>query len=104
MRKILKSEFNKVIAFANQEFNVDFTKIQPTFYNDMENYKYHYIYEVNNEILGMFMAKPLEYNQVKFLGIGTLCVKKEYRNKGIMKEMFDYMENELFPMYDIIYL
>jgi len=104
MRKILKHEFNKVIDFANKQFNLDFVSFLPRIYGDKDNYKYHYIYEVNKELLGMFLAKPYRYGNLKMLGIGSLCVEKNHRNKGIMQDMFHFIEKELEINHDILYL
>lgn len=104
MRKINKKEFNKIIAFANEQFNLDFETYLPRLYSDDKNYKYHYIYEVNHELWGMFLAKPLKYGRLKLLGLGTVCVDKVHRNKGVMQEMFNFIVEDLEPNYDIIYL
>lgn len=104
IRRINKNEFAKVISFANEQFLVDFKSVHPAIYGDSSNYKYHYIYEENNEIIGMFLAKPLIYKEVSFLGIGTLCVRKDMRNHNVMQEMFKYIKNNLEKEYDVIYL
>ena len=46
IRKIKKEEYQKVIEFANEQFEIDFRKVQPTIYSIDENYKYHYIYQI----------------------------------------------------------
>ena len=104
IRKIKKEEYQKVIEFANEQCEIDFRKVQPTIYSIDENYKYHYIYQIGDEIIGTFLAKTLVYKNVKMLGIGTLCVRKDKRNSNIMQEMFAYISENLEKDCDIIYL
>lgn len=108
MKTVDYNQFNQIIAFANQQFSgdyqVDFIKIQPKIYHHPERFAHHhYIYEEQNQIVGLIGTYPLEYQGLKLLGIGTVCVNRNYRNQGIMQKMFAYLD-DVQKQYDIIYL
>lgn len=108
MKKSVNSQFNDIIAFANSSFStnrkINFLEIQPKIYKHPEySSNYHYVYEVENKIVGLIAVYPTKYQGLNFLGIGTVCVDIKHRNQGIMQKMFNDLEEEL-KQYDLIYL
>lgn len=106
----MNNDYNKIINFANQQFtdenrNIDFLKIQPKIYKHPNLFvKHHFTTEENGEIKGLIGTYPIDYDNLKLLGIGTVCVNYQSRGQGIMGKMFKQLHKEVEPQYDLIYL
>ncbi|URZ04678.1 GNAT family N-acetyltransferase [Clostridium felsineum] len=78
-------ELYKILALRNKIFIVE----QKCSYLDCDNKdlkSYHLFYEENGEIIAYLriLEKGISYDEIS---IGRVAVKKEYRGKGIAKEM-----------------
>ncbi|MDD4166538.1 MAG: GNAT family N-acetyltransferase [Endomicrobiaceae bacterium] len=109
IRQVKRNEFKQIINFANQIFfesgEKDFLELQPKVYNHPdEYYSCHYVDEHMNKIVGLIGTYPLKYQSLKLLGVGTVCVDPKYRNQGIMKKMLTYLDTNIAPNYDLLYL
>jgi predicted acetyltransferase len=103
-----KHRFQEMIAFANNQFfkneNFGFEEFQPKVYLNSEDARNHYIYELDEEIVGLVGIYPTDFLGLKMMGVGTVCVDPEYRNQGIMSSMFRFLEKEVEPNYDLAFL
>ena len=109
IRQLKPNEFNQAINFANQIFfkngENDFLKLQPKVYKHPKQfYINHYIYEMDNKIVGLFGSYPFKYQELMVLGIGTVCVDANFRNQGIMQKMFSFIDTSIAFEYDLLYL
>lgn len=109
IRQLKPNEFNQAINFANQIFfknkENDFLKIQPKVYKYLQHYYLnHYIYEIDNKIVGLFGSYPFKYQELRVLGIGTVCVDANFRNQKIMQKMFSFIDTSIASEYDLLYL
>ena len=81
-----------IISVLNVVFDTDFKIIMPKVYN----YGYHnshFVKEVDDNIVGVIgnLINDISFDTelYKYSIIGSLCVKEEYRNQGIMKELMN---------------
>ena len=50
-------------------------------------------------MVGLIGTYPIAWDDLKMLGIGTVCVEENYRKQGIMQKMFAYLDQNVFPDY-----
>lgn len=109
IRPLTSSEFNQAVAFANQTFfpnrENDFLVLQPKVYRHPETFSpCHFVDETDGKIVGLVACYPVVYQGLKLLGIGTVCVDENYRNRGIMQEMFSHIDHQCSSVYSLMYL
>lgn len=109
IRPLNLNEFEEAINFANKIFfeknESNLKRLQPKVYNyPKDSFANHFVAEQDNKIVGLFGTYRFAYQGLNFLGIGTVCVDPNYRNQGIMKKMFEYIDKELVLKNDIFYL
>ena len=84
-------DFEKAIVFANESFNLDFKKFEPKIYRNFRGGK-TFVCKDGGRIVGMFSTYEFVYKSLKCMSVGTVCVAKDYRNRGIMSGFFDYLK------------
>lgn len=104
IRMINNNELERVRKFAEECFKVDFAKIQPKVYVRGNSSSNTYVYEEDGCILGSIATYSFTYDDLSFVGIGTLCVDPAARGKGIMQKLFDFILTEVVVNFDISYL
>ncbi len=109
MRRLNFLEFSEAVAFANRNFFAqgenDFLLLQPKVYRYPKKCcQHHYCYELDQKMVGLIGTYPIAWDDLKMLGIGTVCVEENYRKQGIMQKMFAYLDQNVFPDYDLLYL
>lgn len=103
IKKLSSEEIQEAAAFAGSQFSVDFYKLQPKLYLHPENGD-TYAYMENGKICGMLSVYPCLYRGLSCLSVGTVCTAPEYRGRGIMGKLFTYLEEFVFPRYDLLTL
>jgi predicted acetyltransferase len=109
MKQVTIEQFPEILAFADRIFfsgcAYGFKEVQPKIYKHPEVFaEKHFLFEVDDQPVGLFAVYPTEYLGLKLLGIGTVGVAEEYRNRGIMSAMFSFIKKHLEPQYDLLYL
>ena len=102
------THYIELIDFANEAFSrdqkADFISIQPKIYKHLDDYYvHHYVRKKDGIISGIIGMYPVSFNDVKALSLGTICVHQQYRNQGIMQQMFKDISSK-FRQYDLIFL
>ncbi|MDL2292059.1 hypothetical protein LJC17_00490 [Acholeplasma sp. OttesenSCG-928-E16] len=109
---VKKNEYELMIKCANEWFSFqheksfDFLKIHPKLYKKTADY-YLYTYFLKtdeNDLVGLFSAYPISYDDLNLLCIGTVTINPKYRNQGCLKFMFDYIDKFLSINYDFTFL
>lgn len=93
----------EAVAFANCQFGLDFRRFQPKIYGFPDGGE-TYTYRKNGEIAGMLSVYPCTFQIYKCLSVGTVCTAPAYRGQGIMTALFTWLQEAVFPGYDIITL
>ena len=98
-----QESLSEAVAFANRQFGVDFMRFQPKLYCHAEAGA-TYTLRKNGEIAGMLSIYPSTGGRVRFLSIGTVCTDPAFRGQGVMSALFSFLQETVFPGYDIITL
>ena len=93
----------EAVAFANRQFGVDFLQFQSKLYGCLEAGE-TYTFRKNKQIAGMLSVYPIAYQDLRCLSVGTVCTSPEFRGQGVMTALFETLERDVFPNYDIITL
>lgn len=93
----------EAVAFANRQFGLDFLQFQSKIYCD-PGAGQTFSFRKDGRIVGMVSVYPVEYQDMRCLSIGTVCTDSEFQGQGIMTSLFEYLQNDLFPDYDILTL
>lgn len=103
IRKIGEKELTATVAFANRQFGLDFYHLQPKLYRCNGSGASYGCY-VEDSLAGMLSVYPCEYKGLHCLSVGTVCTAPEFRGRGIMSRLFGYLEEVVFPDYDLLTL
>ena len=103
IRKIGEKELAAAVAFANRQFGLDFYRLQPKLYRCNGSGASYGCY-VEDSLAGMLSVYPCEYKGLRCLSAGTVCMAPEFRGCGIMSRLFGYLEEAVFPDYDLLTL
>ena len=103
IRKIGEKELAAAVAFANRQFGLDFYRLQPKLYRCNGSGASYGCY-VEDSLAGMLSVYPCEYKGLRCLSAGTVCTAPEFRGCGIMSRLFGYLEEAVFPDYDLLTL
>lgn len=103
IRKIGEKELTAAVAFANRQFGLDFHNLQPKLYRCNGGGASYGCY-VEDSLAGMLSVYPCEYKGLCCLSVGTVCTAPEFRGRGIMSRLFGYLEEAVFPDYDLLTL
>ena len=103
IRKIGEKELAAAVAFANRQFGLDFYRLQPKLYRCNGSGASYGCY-VEDSLAGMLSVYPCEYKGLRCLSAGTVCTAPEFRGCGIMSCLFGYLEEAVFPDYDLLTL
>lgn len=97
------NDFKNVIQFANEQFNCDFEQLQPKIYSHFEAGK-TYVEVQDGKTIGMMSTYEFQFKKLKCLSIGTVCVDVNHRGESVMTKLFQYLEDNVFSNYDILFL
>mgnify|MGYP000305770542 CR=1 FL=1 len=103
IRKIGEKELAAAVAFANRQFGLDFYRLQPKLYRCNGSGASYGCY-VEDSLAGMLSVYPCECKGLRCLSVGTVCTAPEFRGRGIMSRLFGYLEEAVFPDYDLLTL
>ena len=103
IRKIGEKELAAAVAFANRQFGLNFYHLQPKLYCCDSGGASYGCY-VGGSLVGMLSVYPCEYKGLRCLSVGTVCTAPEFRGRGIMSRLFGYLEEAVFPDYDLLTL
>ena len=93
----------EAVAFANRQFGLDFLQFQSKIY-DFPDAGETYTLRKDGQIAGMLSVYPVQYRDVRCLSVGTVCTAPAFRGKGVMTALFEQLERNVFPKYDIVTL
>lgn len=93
----------EAVAFANRQFGTDFMRFQPKLYCHADAGA-TYTLRKDGIIAGMLSVYPSVRRGVRFLSVGTVCTDPEFRGQGVMSALFGFLQDAVFPHYDIIAL
>jgi len=91
---------NEIIFFINECYNYKnyFEKYMAKIYDNNSSKKNHIIIRKNSKIIGCALINPnniyLGEYSLDILEVGSICVKKEYRNKGYLKILMGAIKKE----------
>lgn len=112
IRKVENKDIREILTILKEVLNVHYELRNDLFIKDSTKYtskeleeiikdssKPVYVYEEDNKVIGYIFCviKDVNNNNMikhKELYIDDLCVLKEYRNKGIGKELLEYIKKE----------
>ena len=86
-------EAEAAIEFANEQFETDFKKLEPKIYLH-DTIGKTFMAFCGESMAGMFSIYEFAYKNLKCMSIGTVCVARQYRNRGVMSGFFEYLKKE----------
>ena len=96
-------EISEAVAFANRQFGLDFLKFQPKLYAHKDAGGSCTLRQ-DGRIIGMVSFYPVSWNNLRCLSVGSVCTAPEARGQGVMTSLFAFLQEEIFPDYDVITL
>ena len=93
----------EAVAFANRQFGLEFLQFQSKVYH-YPHAGETYTLRKNGKIAGMLSVYPADYQDMRCLSVGTVCTAPEFRGQGIMAALFEHLQRNVFPNYDVVTL
>lgn len=102
MEIINYENLSEAIELINHTFSVDFRKFQPKIYA-RDGGKHYGIYD-DGKLVSFLSLYETNFLGLDILSVGSVCVEKSYQKRGLFLKMFAFLEQDIFPNYDFIYL
>lgn len=103
IRPVARPDFYQAIAFANHQFHTDFDALQPKLYRHYDAGA-TYAHTTDGVLTGLLSTYAYSWGGLQCLSVGTVCTDNAFRGQGIMSHLFAYLEERVFPAYDLITL